>query len=42
VSEGIKVGLIKDAAFYKFIEQNSGGMVRRDMPVMQKLIHRWC
>jgi 3-dehydroquinate synthase len=40
VAEAVKVALIKDAAFFDFIEENAGRLLWRDMIVMQKLIHR--
>lgn len=40
ISEAIKVALIKDAAFYREIKADAARLVRRDLPAMQKLIHR--
>lgn len=40
ISEAIKVALIKDAAFFNWLEANAGKMVERDMPVMQYQIKR--
>ena len=40
ITEAVKVGLIKDAAFFEWIESNAVALVNRDMPAMQKLIHR--
>ena len=40
ISEAVKVGLIKDAAFFQWIQQNAAALVNRDLPAMQKLIHR--
>jgi 3-dehydroquinate synthase len=40
ISEAVKVALIKDAAFYQEIKQNATKLAQRDMPAMQRLIHR--
>lgn len=40
IAEGIKVGLIKDAAYFKFIEDNAEKLKHRDMEVMEYLIYR--
>ncbi len=40
ISEAIKVALIKDAAFFAWIEQNASALAGRDLPTMEKLIHR--
>ncbi len=40
IAEGIKVGLIKDAAYFKFIEDNAEKLNHRDMEVMEHLIYR--
>ncbi|MEX2235488.1 MAG: 3-dehydroquinate synthase, partial [Cyclobacteriaceae bacterium] len=40
ISEAIKVALIKDAAFFSWLEKNAERMVRRDMDVMQYQIKR--
>ena len=40
ISEGIKVGLIKDAEFFHFIENESKQLKQRDNQVMSHLIHR--
>jgi 3-dehydroquinate synthase len=40
ISEAVKVALIKDAAFFKFLQQHAAKLVDRDMPTMQHLIHR--
>lgn len=40
ISEAIKVALIKDAAFYNQIKQDTAKLAQRDLPAMQKLIHR--
>ena len=40
IAEAIKVSLIKDAVFFKFIQDNVEKLAQRDMPAMQYLIHR--
>ncbi|GAA4438508.1 3-dehydroquinate synthase [Pontibacter saemangeumensis] len=40
ISEAVKVALIKDAAFYNQIKRDAAKLAQRDMPAMQKLIHR--
>ncbi|MFD2999651.1 3-dehydroquinate synthase [Pontibacter toksunensis] len=40
MSEAVKVALIKDAAFYKEIKKDATKLAQRDMPAMQRLIHR--
>ncbi len=40
VAEAVKVALIKDPAFFHFIEENAGRLLRRDMMIMQEVIHR--
>ncbi len=40
ISEAIKVALIKDAAFFGWLEVNAAKMVGRDMPAMQYQIKR--
>lgn len=40
ISEAIKVALIKDAAFFEWLETNSYALARRDMAAMEYLIHR--
>ncbi|MGC1243969.1 MAG: 3-dehydroquinate synthase [Chryseosolibacter sp.] len=40
ISEAIKVALIKDAAFFDWLEANAAKMARRDMPAMQYQIKR--
>ena len=40
ISEAIKVALIKDAAFFHFIQSNSKQLAERNMAVMQELIYR--
>ena len=40
ISEAIKVALIKDAAFFYWIENNVERLVNRDLPTMNELIRR--
>jgi 3-dehydroquinate synthase len=40
ISEAIKVALIKDADFFAWIEKNADALAQRDLPTMEKLIHR--
>jgi 3-dehydroquinate synthase len=40
IAEALKVGLIKDAAFFRFIQENASRLAARHMPTMQHLIHR--
>ena len=40
ISEAIKVALIKDAAFFAWIEANAEALAQRDLPTMEYLIHR--
>lgn len=40
ISEAIKVALIKDAAFFGWIESNAEALATRDMTTMQYLVHR--
>ena len=40
IAEAIKVALIKDAPFWKRLEQDAPALASRDQPVMQYLIHR--
>src|SRR5690606_26502750 len=40
ISEAVKVALIKDAAFFEWLERNAEKMVARDMPTMQYQIKR--
>ena len=39
IAEALKVGLIKDAAFFEFIRENAAKLAARDMPAMRYLIH---
>jgi 3-dehydroquinate synthase len=38
--EAVKVALIKDTAFFEWIEQNAAALAARDMAAMQILVHR--
>ncbi len=40
ISEAIKVALIKDPAFFDFIETNAEKLAQRDQAAMQYLVHR--
>ncbi len=40
IAEAVKVALIKDAAFFQFIQNNTAQLNERDMEVMQELIFR--
>ncbi|MBC8153876.1 MAG: 3-dehydroquinate synthase [Bacteroidetes bacterium] len=40
ISEAIKVALIKDPAFFDFVEANAEKLAHRDMDAMQYLVHR--
>ena len=40
MSEAVKVSLLKDAPFFRFIEENATALAARDMVAMQHLIHR--
>ena len=40
ISEAIKVALIKDAAFFNWIESNTKGLTKRELPIMNQLIYR--
>ena len=40
VSEAVKVALLKDARFFKFLEQNAEALVRRDMRAMNYTVYR--
>jgi 3-dehydroquinate synthase len=40
ISEAIKVALIKDASFFRFLQDNAVKLAQRDMAAMQYLIHR--
>lgn len=40
ISEAVKVGLIKDAVFFEWLEENAEALVERDIHVMNYLIRR--
>ncbi len=40
IAEAVKVALIKDAAFFEFIEGIAPALAARDLPAMGQLIHR--
>ena len=40
IAEAVKVSLIKDAAFFEFIEGVAPALAARDLPAMGQLIHR--
>ena len=40
IAEAIKVALIKDPAFFKWLEENASSLAQRDMPAMKYLIRR--
>jgi 3-dehydroquinate synthase len=40
ISEAVKAGLIRDAAFFEFIEKHSGELKARDLTVMEHVIRR--
>ena len=40
ISEAIKVALIKDKTFFEWIESRVDALASRDLPTMEKLIHR--
>lgn len=40
MAEAVKVALIKDVAFFDFLNQQAPLLAQRDMPAMQQLIHR--
>jgi len=40
ISEAIKVALVKDASFFKWIEENANALSKRDMDTMRYLIKR--
>jgi 3-dehydroquinate synthase len=40
ISEAIKVALLKDPAFFTFLERSAGALVARDMAAMQWLVYR--
>jgi 3-dehydroquinate synthase len=40
ISEAVKVALLKDAAFFRWIERHAGDLDRRSLPAMERLVHR--
>ncbi len=40
ISEAVKVALLKDARFFKFLEQNAKALVRRDAKAMNYTVYR--
>jgi 3-dehydroquinate synthase len=40
VAEAVKVALIKDAAFFAFLEEHAGALADRDLDCMQQVIYR--
>jgi 3-dehydroquinate synthase len=40
VSEAVKVALLKDAEFFRYLEQNADPLVQRDTQTMERVIHR--
>ncbi len=40
VSEAIKVALLKDPAFFEYMEEHAAALVSRDMPSMEHVIYR--
>jgi 3-dehydroquinate synthase len=40
ISEAVKVALLKDAAFFRWIEHHARELVERSLPAMAKLVHR--
>jgi 3-dehydroquinate synthase len=40
IAEAVKVSLLKDAAFFRFMQENAGALAARAMPPMQHLVHR--
>ena len=40
IAEAVKVALIKDAAFFEFIEGIAPALAARDLPAMGRLVHR--
>lgn len=40
VAEAVKVALIKDGAFFDFLEANAAGLADRDLDLMGQMIHR--
>ncbi|KAM3096764.1 3-dehydroquinate synthase [Phormidesmis sp. 146-12] len=42
IVEAVKVALIRDVQFFRFIESNARALVNRDLSVMQQVIYRSC
>jgi 3-dehydroquinate synthase len=40
ISEAVKVALLKDAAFFRWIEYRAGDLDARSLPAMERLVHR--
>jgi len=40
LSEAVKVALLKDAAFFDYIEEHAADLVARDTRVMERVVHR--
>lgn len=40
MAEAVKVSLLKDAAFFRFMQENAAALAARALPPMQHLIHR--
>ncbi|SMB99556.1 3-dehydroquinate synthase [Hymenobacter roseosalivarius DSM 11622] len=40
IAEALKVSLIKDAAFFRFMQAHAAALAARELPLMQQLIHR--
>jgi 3-dehydroquinate synthase len=40
ISEAVKVALIKDGAFFEWLEENASALVNNDLTVMQELVYR--
>ena len=40
ISEAVKVALIRDAAFFEWLEEHADALVNGDLPLMQELVYR--
>jgi 3-dehydroquinate synthase len=40
LAEAVKVALLKDSAFFDFLEQSAPALVQRDLPRLKQVIHR--
>jgi len=40
IAEAVKVALLRDAAFFRWIEDHASDLVKRSMPAMKRLVHR--